>query len=359
MNKKILALLTAGVLAAALGGCGEDPNAPRYAFVTNSDGTGSGLNKKVWDVINAQAKPAEYNTIECAAESNTAEGYDAAFSEAVKAGAKLIFSSGEQAGPYVYTAAKTYDKVKFVLLDGEVLPAGGVTEETAIPENALSMDIAEEQGGFVEGFAAVMNGYRSIAVIAGQQNEENERRVAGFLQGAETAAGELELGEGSVAVTLEYAGTDELTPLRMSEALDLYDAGVETIFVTSEGIGTAVARAAEVKGKTFFIAGGDLVEAEPTCMMGVTSQLEKACIEAIRIFESETGFSGGIIMDCGFGEDCLVESADYTRFASFAEGDCLAVIGKISNGTYKVSSKWNRKTGSALAITETEPKGAM
>ena len=39
MNKKILALIAAGIAAVSLIGCGEDPNAPRYAFVTNSKGT--------------------------------------------------------------------------------------------------------------------------------------------------------------------------------------------------------------------------------------------------------------------------------------------------------------------------------
>ncbi len=359
MNKKIMALLAAAVLAASLGGCGEDPNAPRYAFVTDMSGIENEWNKTVWDVINAQAEPAEYKTISCTAESDTAEGYDAAFSEAVKAGAKLIFASGRAAGPYVYSAANTYSKVSFVLLDGEVLPAGEVTEETAIPENAVSMKTAWEQAGFAEGFAAVMNGYRNLAVIAGQHTEENERLVAGFMQGLETAASELGLGENAITVTLEYAGTDELTPLRMSEALDLYDAGVESIFVTSEGIGTAVARAAEVKGRTFFAGGCDLVEAEPTCLMGVTARLEKACVEAVRIFESEAGFSGGIVMDCGFGEDCLVTSADYARFASFSEEDCRTMTGKIAGGTYRVSSKWQAKAGGAVAVTEQEAKGGQ
>lgn len=357
MNKKILALLAAGTLAMSLAGCGEDPNAPRYGFVTDEKGITDKENAKIWDLINAQAEPAEYKTISCTPEEDTAEGYDKAFSEAVKAGAKLIFSSGEEMGPYVYAAAKSYEKVSFVLIGGDVLPGAEVTEEATIPGNALSMDVAVEQGGFVEGYAAVKNGYRSIAVMAGEKTAENERRVAGFLQGAETAAAELELGENSINVSYEYAGSDDLTPLRMSEALDLYDAGIETIFVTSEGIGTAVARAAELKGKTFFVAGGNLVETEPTCLMGMTSQIEKACITAIRRFESETGFTGGTVVDCGFKEDCLVKAADFARFASFTEADCSAVIDKIANGTYIVTQKRTEKAGSPLVLTEVSPKG--
>ena len=357
MNKKILAFVLACAAVMSLAGCGKDPNAPRYAFVTDMKGTDSGINAKIWGLINAQAEPAEYNTIACTPEEETAEGYDKAFSEAVKAGAKLIFASGKEMGPNVYSAAKSYEKVSFVLIGGDALPGEDVTEEAALPGNALSMEPAVEQGGFVEGYAAVRNGYRNIAVMAGRKSEENERRVAGFLQGAETAAGEMELGAGSIAVTCEYAGSDELTPLRMSEALDFYDAGVETIFVTSEGIGTAVARAAELKGKTFFAAGGNLVEKEPTCLMGMTSQIEKACITAIRRFESESGFAGGAVVDCGFREDCLVRAADFSRFASFTEEDCAAVIDKIVNGTYIVTPKRTEKAGSLLVLTESAPKG--
>ena len=338
MNKKILALIAAGIAAVSLIGCGEDPNAPRYAFVTNSKGTVDAANAKLWDLINAQAAPAEYKTIATTPEEETEEGYEKAFSEAAKAGAKLVFAQGREMGP---------------------LPGTDVTEETAIPGNALSMDVAYEQGGFVEGYAAVRNGYRSIAVMAGEKSEENERRVAGFLQGAETAAAELELPEGSVAITMEYAGTDALTPLRMSEAMDLYDAGIETIFTTSEGIGTAVARAAELKGKTFFVTGANLVEAEPTCLMGMTTQLDKACITAIRSFESEAGFTGGSVMDCGFKEDCIVRSADFARFASFTEADCTELIGKIINGSYVVTQKYTAGTGSPLSVTEFSPKGGQ
>ncbi len=359
MNKKILALIAAGIAAVSLIGCGEDPNAPRYAFVTNSKGTVDAANAKLWDLINAQAAPAEYKTIATTPEEETEEGYEKAFSEAAKAGAKLVFSQGREMGPYVYAAAKAHEKVSFVLIGGDVLPGTDVTEETAIPGNALSMDVAYEQGGFVEGYAAVRNGYRSIAVMAGEKSEENERRVAGFLQGAETAAAELELPEGSVAITMEYAGTDALTPLRMSEAMDLYDAGIETIFTTSEGIGTAVARAAELKGKTFFVTGANLVEAEPTCLMGMTTQLDKACITAIRSFESEAGFTGGSVMDCGFKEDCIVRSADFARFASFTEADCTELIGKIINGSYVVTQKYNAGTGSPLSVTEFSPKGGQ
>ena len=316
MNKKILALIAAGIAAVSLIGCGEDPNAPRYAFVTNSKGTVDAANAKLWDLINAQAAPAEYKTIATTPEEETEEGYEKAFSEAAKAGAKLVFSQGREMGPYVYAAAKAHEKVSFVLIGGDVLPGTDVTEETAIPGNALSMDVAYEQGGFVEGYAAVRNGYRSIEEKKKKKSEENE-------------------------------------------AMDLYDAGIETIFTTSEGIGTAVARAAELKGKTFFVTGANLVEAEPTCLMGMTTQLDKACITAIRSFESEAGFTGGSVMDCGFKEDCIVRSADFARFASFTEADCTELIGKIINGSYVVTQKYTAGTGSPLSVTEFSPKGGQ
>ncbi|MCR5295731.1 MAG: BMP family ABC transporter substrate-binding protein [Lachnospiraceae bacterium] len=345
MKRRFAALFAAAALLAGLIGCGTDPNAPRYAFVADSSGVEEGINAAIWGVIEAQAEPNEYNTASFCPEEDTEEALTAVFTEAVKSRARLVLAFGEQMETPVFSAAQEHKKTKFVLVGGEPRQeAGG---EVSIGENVLAVDLAYEQEGFAAGYASVKNGFRSLAVMAGEKNERNIRLINGFVQGAAAAASELGLEEGTVFIKAEYTGSDKLSPLRMSEALDFYGEGVESIFTTSGGIGTAVARAAEIEQKTFFTAGENLTEEEPSCLMSFYTQFENAFIPAIELFESKEGLPGGTMLQYGLKEECFAAAVDYSRFSSFTEADYQTLVEKLSNGDY-VTDKEAESSGAVV-----------
>jgi basic membrane protein A len=174
-------------------------------------------------------------------------GYLAAIDLAVQGGAKTIVTPGFLFEVPVYTAQTKYPDVKFVLLDGAPHTADYATFKTEA--NVASVMYAEEQAGYLAGYAAVRNGMKKLGFMGGMAVPAVQAYGYGFLQGAETAAMELNLADGSINVTYHYTGNFEENDTNKATAKTMYQEGTEVIFACGGSVGKSVMAAASEASK--------------------------------------------------------------------------------------------------------------
>lgn len=191
-----------------------------------------------------------------------------------KGGAVLVVLLGEDISPYAAAAQAAYPEVEFVLM----AMTGAGTEPA---RNGILVRYAAEEGGWLAGYAAVLEGYTELAVYE-EDNELSTRLGLGFLLGAEAAAKELyqnddltassagenaaqpeppiwvhvisveepaqAAGSGQDANNSEASGSaaaGSASPQRLA-ADAAYEAGAQLIFANRIGSGQDVRRAAQV-----------------------------------------------------------------------------------------------------------------
>ena len=162
---------------------------------------------------------------------------------AVTAGAKLIVTPGYLFEPAIYKAQDTHPDVSFVLLDGT--PQDGTYSDFRIETNVYSVLYAEEQAGFLAGYAVVKEGYTNLGVMAGMAVPAVMRFGYGFLQGANYAAKEMNMPVGAINANYTYLGNFDPTPENQTLANSWYQSGIQVIFAPAGGAGNSVMSAAE------------------------------------------------------------------------------------------------------------------
>jgi basic membrane protein A len=135
-------------------------------------------------------KPTEQST----------DAYLAAIQLAVEGGAKIIVTPGFLFEEPIYLAQDLYEDVYFVLIDGN--PHNADSTEFRTEENAVGILFAEEQSGYLAGYAAVKDGYTKLGFMGGMAVPAVVRFGYGFVQGAEAAAAELGIPSIDMNITI-------------------------------------------------------------------------------------------------------------------------------------------------------------
>ncbi len=269
--KKILSVVMVLVVAFALVGCGTkadnngtpagDNGATATTAPTTAPGsTGSEIalitdkgniddksfNQGAWEGV---VKFADENNITkqyIKPEEASDAGYLAAIDNAVAGGAKVIVTPGYLFEVPIYEAQTKYPDVKFIFLDGAPHTADYSTYETK--SNVASIMYAEEQPGYLVGYAAVKDGYTKLGFMGGMAVPAVQAYGYGFLQGAEDAAAELGKADGSISVIYHYTGDFAETDTNKATAKTIYQEGTQVIFACGGPVGKSVMAAASEAG---------------------------------------------------------------------------------------------------------------
>lgn len=247
--KKIIALVLSLVLACAmLTGCGSKKTYQIAEITDKGNIDDKSFNQGTWEGIKAFCEAnniTDYQYVK--PESYDDAGYLAAIEKAVKAGAKVIVTPGYLFEVAIYEAQTKFPEVKFILLDGQPHTAGdNPVYETK--SNVACVTYAEEQAGYMAGYAAVKDGYTKLGFMGGMAVPAVRAYGYGYLQGAEAAAQELGLADGSIAVTYHYTGDFAETDVNKSTAKTMYQEGTEVIFACGGSVGKSVMSAASEAG---------------------------------------------------------------------------------------------------------------
>jgi len=250
--------------------------------------------------------------------------------DAIDWGADILILPGFHFAASVYEAANLFPETMFVVLDTRPDPGPE-------PANVVSILYAEEQSGFLAGYAAVMEGYRQLGFMGGVAVPAVVRFGHGFVEGAQFAAGELGLGADEVTINYHYIGGFVPSPEVATMAGAWYAAGIEVIFAAAGGAGFSVISAAEDAGAWMIGVDVDQSGASEVVLTSAMKTLAPSVFDMLTDFANDN-FRGGsnIIFDAGLEGVAL--PMDTSRFSNFTQAQYDAIFAQLVSGTVVVST---------------------
>jgi len=344
--KKIIALMVSVVLACAmLTGCtGSKSTTFQIALITDKGNIDDkSFNQGAWEGVEAFCKANDIKDYQYIKPEDASDaGYLAAIDSAVTAGAKVVVTPGYLFEVPIYEAQTKYPEVKFILLDGTPHTADYATFNTE--SNVASVMYAEQESGYLAGYAAVKDGYTKLGFMGGMAVPAVRAFGYGFLQGAEDAAAELGIADGGITVTYHYTGDFAETDTNKATAKTMYQEGTEVIFACGGSVGKSVmSAAAEAGAKVIGVDVDQRYDSETvitSAMKGLAASVE-AVLDSIYNTDSWATYGGTSTYfnaaNNGVGLPTVVigdDKADaFDRFNSFDKAAYDTVYATLANGT--------------------------
>lgn len=265
---------------------------------------------------------------------------------AAEAGARVIVTPGFAFSEPVFIAQDEFPEIRFVLLDAN--PARDGT--TRIGDNTLSIFYAEEQAGFIVGYAAVREGFRNLGFFGGVSVPAVVRFGVGYILGAEYAAREENV---DVTMMYRYLGTFDARPENKTLASTWYNGGTEVIFVAAGGaINNAISAAEELSGKWVIGANVNQQDLSPVILTSSLKQLRVSVYQAISDFYAGT-FRGGEAINLTAAEEGVGIPDDFSRFQRFTRAHYDALLQRLISGEITIPSSHTLSIPGDLGLQRT------
>jgi basic membrane protein A and related proteins len=339
MKKKVLSLLLAATMVFGLTACGDakpdkdsNNNSGKYELALITDvGTidDKSFNQGSWEGLlkYAEEKKLTYKYYKPAEKSDQA-CLDA-IALAVKGGAKVIVVPGFLFTNPIGIAQDKYPEVKFVFIDG----APEVDKKIVVGKNVHSIFFAEEQAGYLAGYAAVKDGYKKLGFMGGIAVPAVVRFGYGFVQGADAAAKEMKITDAAINYT--YVGNFDASPENQAIAASWFSEGTEVIFGCGGGVGNSVMKAAEAKGAKVIGVDVDQSAESKTVITSAMKNLGKAVYDTIATVYDDK-FEGGVMVTLDASVEGIQLPMDTSIFKTFKQADYDALFAKLVDGSVKV-----------------------
>jgi basic membrane protein A len=339
--KKVLSILLVLVMAFSLVGCGS--KSYEIALITDKGNIDDkSFNQGSWEGVVEFAKANNVTHHYIKPEEASDAGYLAAIDNAVTSGAKVIVTPGYLFEVPIYEAQTKYPEVKFILLDGA--PHTADYGDSTIKSNVASVMYAEEQSGYLAGYAAVKDGNTKLGFMGGMAVPAVQAFGYGYLQGAETAATELGLGAGAISVIYHYTGDFAETDTNKATAKTMYQEGTQVIFACGGSVGKSVMAAASEAGTKVIGVDVDQRYDSDTVITSATKGLGAsvvAVLESIYKSDSWTTYAGTTTYfnasNSGVGLPTAVIGDDkanaFDRFTSFDKAAYDTVFATLADGS--------------------------
>lgn len=339
--KKILSLVLAAILACTaltmLGSCGG--NSFEIALITDKGNIDDkSFNQGAWEGVVEYAEANKITHKYYKPEEASDAGYLAAIDLAVSGGAKVIVTPGYLFEVPVYEAQTKYPDVKFVLLDGAPHTADYATYETK--SNVASVMYAEEESGYLAGYAAVKDGFTKLGFMGGMAVPAVQAFGYGYLQGIDAAANELGV---DVSVIYHYTGNFEENDTNKATAKTMYQEGTQVIFGCGGSVGKSVMAAAAEAGTKVIGVDVDQRYDSDTVITSATKGLGASVIAVLKsiydgsfdTYAGKTTYFNAANNGVGLPTKVLDGSSDnaFDRFSSFTQADYDAIFAKLADGS--------------------------
>ena len=256
--KKLLSVLLILVMVFAFAACGNseegipdtmesEDGTYQVAFITDVGQLNDGsFNQFTWNGVKTYASEngLSYKYYQ-PANGNAATDADRlqAMTDAAEAGAEVIVAAGYLQQPALEKAAAAYPDVHFIFIDGSI---EGV-------DNIASVIYKEEQAGYLAGYAAAMNGYKSIGFSGGGggSNPACIRYGYGFVQGVEDGAAAAGT-DVEMRYSWEYGSQFSASQDLQAMLSGWYQAGTEVIFMCGGSMFNSGTAAAGAKRRSYY-----------------------------------------------------------------------------------------------------------
>ncbi|MCI8645653.1 MAG: BMP family ABC transporter substrate-binding protein [Firmicutes bacterium] len=335
-KRKLFFLAGLLVMVVILGACGEkEPEEPilyEIAMLSNTSSVEDGsFNQTVWQGIESfvEEEPVSYKSYMTAEDSTDA--FLRTIDEAIDGGAKIIIAAGSTFEGAIYEAQEEHPEISFVLFDGE--PKSEESGDTAVGKNTVAVLFAEEQAGFLAGYAAVKEGYRQLGFMGGKELLPVQRFGYGFVQGAQQAAKE---NGTDVEVRYAYSGTFSRSAEVEEQAASWYSKGTEVIFACAGDAGKSVMKAAEQKGGNVIGVDTDQSSDSETVLCSAVKNLDESVNDILTTYYCENEFAGGQTIRLSAENAGIGLSIESNRLQNFTPRQYDEILRKLSEGKLQV-----------------------
>ncbi|MEG2671632.1 MAG: BMP family ABC transporter substrate-binding protein [Ruthenibacterium sp.] len=333
--KKLLAVAMVLVLSLAVfAGCGSK-KAELVLAIDSGTIDDKSFNQSAWEGLVKYAEEKNISKQYYKPTENSTDAFIASIDLAVKGGAKVVVATGYMFDEPVFIAQDAYPDVKFILIDGNPHNADYSAYNTAA--NCVGVTYAEEQAGFLAGYAAVKDGMTKLGFIGGMAVPGVVRYGYGFVQGAEYAAAELGMADGSIEMKYNYVGSFDATPETQAMAASWYNGGTECVFAAGGAIGSSVMAAAEAAGAKVIGVDIDQSVESTTVITSAMKSISSSVYDIIANVYADT-FPGGQNIVYNAENNGVSLAMDTARFTKFTQADYDAIYAKLVNDTDNVAS---------------------
>lgn len=339
--RKVIVMLFVLLFAVALVGCGDktlNPEDQKIVLITDKgDITDKSFNQGAYEGVKAyaEANDIDYGYLKPA--DATDADYIDAIEQAITDGATIIVTPGYLFEPAVNAVQADYPNIYFILLDGSPANVEGGT----IEDNVYSIFYAEEQSGFLAGYAAVKDGYRKLGFMGGMAVPAVQRYGHGFVQGVAKAAEELDLAANAITIQYLYTGDFSASPAVESAAATMYASGVEVIFACGGSVGQSVMAAAASASKKVIGVDVDQSADSATVITSAMKNLSGSVEQALEaLFETGKWASefGGKSVTLDASREGIQLPIATSKFATFTTANYNTLFDKLVDGTFEVSN---------------------
>lgn len=351
MKKRMLSLAMAVALTAGMASCVDTPGS------TNSDSTSSGeksaegnelalitdvgtiddrsFNQGSWEGLEKFAKARNLTHKYYKPSEKSDEACLNAISMAVTGGAKVVVTPGFLFELPIWQAQTTYPDTKFVIIDAAPRPTSDADAE--IKSNVLSIFYAEEQAGYLAGYAAVVEGYTKLGFMGGIAVPAVINFGYGFIQGADAAAKDMGLAPGTVSVKYTYVGNFDSSPENQAKAAAWFNEGTEVIFACGGPVGNSVMKAAEAADKAVIGVDVDQSNESESVIISAVKELRGSVYDALEsVYDGS--FKGGQSITLSAKEDGIGLSMESSKLKKFDQAQYDALFAKLKNESIKVNN---------------------
>lgn len=331
-----LATLAVAGLSMLLSACG--PQTYEIALVTDiGDIDDKSFNQGAWEgvVEFAEENNKTHQYYKPTAVDNTE--YVNTIDLAIEGGAKVVVTPGFLFETPIFLAQDQHPDVSFILLDG--VPHSADYSEFRQEDNVLSILYAEQQAGYLAGYAAVADGYRSLGFMGGMAVPAVVKFGVGFMLGAQSAA-----TDENVEVTIQYHYTGDFadTPDNAATAETMFDAGVEVIFAAGGAVGLSVMSEAEKADKK--VIGVDVnqgpggADLSDTVITSAMKGLGTSVVQALTAYYNDE-FPGGEVWVLDASNDGVGLPTDEASwgFENFTVAEYEVIYAELAEGERTVA----------------------
>lgn len=255
--------------------------------------------------------------------------YDA-MASAANNGAEIIVCAGFMQGAALEKAAAEFTDVHFVFIDGWPLGL----------DNVAPIAFAEEQCGYLAGYAVVKEGYTKLGFAGGGggTNPACCRYGYGFAQGANAAAKELGI-EVQLHYSWEYGSSFSASPELQTMLSAWYETGTEVIFVCGGSMFYSGAAAASANDG--LIVGEDIDRSleSDTVITSAMKGVQAAAYWAIeKHFAGEWASVGNVATSLSAKDGAVCLPTDTWSMVNYTVEDYEAQLAAIIDGSLVIDN---------------------
>ncbi|MCL2709090.1 MAG: BMP family ABC transporter substrate-binding protein [Defluviitaleaceae bacterium] len=341
MKKLMPALMAAVLMVSAACGGGSKFD---LALVTDK-GTidDKSFNQGSWEGLVKFAEEAKITHQYYQPAEQSDDSYLATIDLAIKGGAKLVVTPGFLFETPIYIAQETHPDTYFVLIDGTPHDASWSSFVTG--PRTVGITYAEEQSGFLAGYAAVKDGFTKLGFMGGMAVPPVIRFGYGFLQGAEYAAQEMGLADGAIELYYHYTGDFVASPDVQAKAASWYNSGTQAIFAAGGAVFFSVDAAAEAANALVIGVDVDQSVSSPRVITSAMKGLQASVYDAVKAYH-QGNFPGGQNLVFDAARDGVGLPMETSKFKTFSQSDYDAIFAKLVNRTVTVVADENTTDGS-------------